>query len=47
MIIVVVMQHGIYEANKIREAQIASLDKLKSEIEQTQLEGFFKTKVEN
>ena len=43
MIIVVVLQHGIYEAKKMKEAN-TSLDGLKKDIEQTQLEGFFKTK---
>jgi predicted transcriptional regulator len=43
MIIVVVLQHGIYEARKMHEAN-TSMDQLKKDIEQTQLEGFFKTK---
>ena len=43
MIIVVVLQHGIYEARKMKETN-TSLDQLKKDIEQTQLEGFFKTK---
>jgi predicted DNA-binding transcriptional regulator len=44
MIIVVVMQHGIYESQKVKAANSSGLDNLKKEIEQTQLEGFFKTK---
>ena len=44
MIIVVVMQHGIYEAQKVKAANSSGLDNLKKEIQQTQLEGFFKTK---
>ena len=44
MIIVVVMQHGIYEAQKVKVANSSGLDNLKKEIEQTQLEGFFKIK---
>ena len=44
MIIVVVMQHGIYEAQKVKAANSSGLDNLKKEIEQTQLEGFFKIK---
>ena len=44
MVIAVVMQHAIYESNKIREEPIARLDKLKSDVEQTRSEGFFKTR---
>ena len=44
MIIVVVMQHGIYEAQKVKAANSSGLDNLKKEIQQTTLEGFFKTK---
>mgnify|MGYP000108230861 CR=1 FL=1 len=44
MIIIVVMQHGIYEAQKVKVSNSAGLDNLKKEIQQTQLEGFFKTK---
>jgi len=44
MIIVVVMQHGIYEAQKVKAANSTGLDNLKKEIQQTQLEGFFKNK---
>lgn len=44
MIIVVVMQHAIYEANKTRVAPVAQLDELKKEVEQTRSEGFFKTR---
>lgn len=44
MIIVVVTQHAIYEANKTRVAPVAELDELKKEVEQTRSEGFFKTR---
>jgi len=44
MIIAVVMQHAIYESNKIREEPIARLDKLKADVEQTRSEGFFKAR---
>ena len=44
MIIVVVMQHGIYESQKVKAANSTGLDNLKKEIQQTTLEGFFKTK---
>ncbi len=44
MIIVVVTQHAIYEANKTRVAPVAKLDELKKEVEQTRSEGFFKTR---
>lgn len=44
MIIIVVMQHGIYEAQKISDAKTVGLDNLKKEIQQTQLEGFFQIK---
>ena len=47
MIIVVVMQHGIYESQKVKAANSSGLDNLKKEIEQTQLEGFLKLKIEN
>ena len=44
MIICVVMQHAIYEANKARVAPVAQLDELKKDVEQTRSEGFFKTR---
>ena len=44
MVISVVMQHAIYESNKVREAPIARLDELKSDVEQTRSEGFFKAR---
>jgi len=44
MIIIVVMQHGIYESQKVKAEKTADLDNLKKEIQQTQAEGFFKTK---
>ena len=39
----VVTQHAIYEANKVRVAPVAHLDELK-DVEQTRSEGFFKTR---
>ena len=44
MIIVVVMQHAIYESNKTRVAPVVQLEELKKDIEQTRSEGFFKTR---
>lgn len=44
MIISVVMQHAIYESNKVRVAPVAHLDQLKKDVEQTRSEGFFKTR---
>ena len=44
MIIIVVMQHAIYEANKVRVAPVTHLDELKKDVEQTRSEGFFKTR---
>lgn len=44
MVISVVMQHAIYESNKVREAPVARLDELKSDVEQTRSEGFFKAR---
>ena len=44
MIIIVVMQHGIYEAQKINDTKIVSLEGLRQPIQQTQTEGFFQSK---
>ena len=44
MIIIVVIQHGIYEAQKVKSENSSGLDNLKKDIQQTQLKGFFKTK---
>ena len=44
MIIVVVTQHAIYEANKARVAPVVQLEELKKDIEQTRSEGFFKSR---
>jgi len=44
MILIVVMQHGIYEAQKLNDQKTLNLDLLKKDIEQTQTEGFFKNR---
>ena len=44
MVIIVVIQHSIYEAKKVKAEKVYDLDLLKKDIEQTQIEGFFKNR---